>query len=565
MQARNLVQSLEADPPEPFHEGCAKIALTSLLNSLRFTGLYHEHDYCDTISPISPTPPTEIQSLSVESLNSRVDLKTAQNKALPLSIRKMAELEKGTEKRGNWIDLPRGKEIATIRMGSIKDSTVSSPDANSDITLSKPLHEHEEKFHEVHNSDEITFVRNSKLNKVKLSSLYKEGLGSKSSTPGHSQSTTGTRDEIGASSISTSSSIQSKKYVHSLDNPGNYLGRCGLMQNPLGSPVLQALGYCSTHSQEVVLQEQYTRCGKRKFDRKIWWRRLLSDRTFAFCIMMMLWANLLRMCQYIRKDYGISFPMLVIPGLWFAITAGSSTLLFISCSRPTHFLLFFKRWHFIYMAFYVNGKRSVVTIIVTFVVLFFCTCAWTGPPVMIVIFCKLITSHFEEFDEIFRLHVTAAGDQLPKRLRLLRECHLAMCATVEILDRYIRLASGLIFSIAITLACFLLYIMVNFSLDVTATLVVAFWLVSSVFLVGIITHYMGSVSQSMHSVNSSLQTLQTRNASIDQLGQLQMFLSKTSGQTMGFSVFGLITVTSDLSLTLLSLYITYAVVLLQFK
>ena len=40
------------------------------------------------------------------------------------------------------------------------------------------------------------------------------------------------------------------------------------------------------------------------------------------------------------------------------------------------------------------------------VVLLFCTAAWTGPTFLIIGFCQLVTSHFHEFDEIFRLHVS---------------------------------------------------------------------------------------------------------------------------------------------------------------
>ncbi|CAG5127784.1 unnamed protein product [Candidula unifasciata] len=68
----------------------------------------------------------------------------------------------------------------------------------------------------------------------------------------------------------------------------------------------------------------------------------------------------------------------------------------------------------------------------------------------------------------------------------------------------------------------------------------------------------------MHAVGEDLLTLQTRNMTLEQFGQLQMFLAKANGPSMGFSVLGLIVVTRELLLTMFGIYLTYGIVLLQF-
>ncbi|GFO27965.1 odorant/gustatory chemosensory receptor-like 122 [Plakobranchus ocellatus] len=98
-------------------------------------------------------------------------------------------------------------------------------------------------------------------------------------------------------------------------------------------------------------------------------------------------------------------------------------------------------------------------------------------------------------------------------------------------------------------------------MDETVILIAIFWLSSNVFIVGLIACHMAS----MHSAGSTLQTIQTANMNQEQFGQLQMFLSKLNGPPMGFTIFGLITVTKELILTLFGLYITYGVVLLQLE
>ncbi|RUS80983.1 hypothetical protein EGW08_011258, partial [Elysia chlorotica] len=275
------------------------------------------------------------------------------------------------------------------------------------------------------------------------------------------------------------------------------------------------------------------------------------------------------MGRYPFMEHGISFPMLVIPTSWYFTTFVNTFWLFICCASTKNFLLFFQRWYVFYKdpvtrglglrglnpikhnrylliilwvfaslnvmacliicimsddfsggmnkGLYVTGSRSVFSICMTGIVMVFCAFAWLSPPVLIVAFCKLISVRFEEYEAIFTLHVTAAGNQFPKHFRLLRECHLAMCDTVELLDRYMSVASGFIFGVNVTTACFLLYVLVNNPMDYTAMAIVVFWLVSSILLVVIIVHYQGSVNNAMHSVGTSLLTLQTCDVNKDQL------------------------------------------------
>ena len=101
-------------------------------------------------------------------------------------------------------------------------------------------------------------------------------------------------NSLSPSSSSMSSTGQPPTSSISPSNPGNYLDRCGVIQNPLASPVLQALGYCSKRCSDTNLAEQYSKLMSSRKQPRTGWRRFLSDRTYAFLVCLVLWGNFLR-------------------------------------------------------------------------------------------------------------------------------------------------------------------------------------------------------------------------------------------------------------------------------
>ena len=77
----------------------------------------------------------------------------------------------------------------------------------------------------------------------------------------------------------------------SLSSPGDYLGRCGLDQCSFRNPFLKCLGLGEGKGEN--LDRKYTQCGLKRAQRSSW-KRVISDRTYAFLVLMVFWLNLIR-------------------------------------------------------------------------------------------------------------------------------------------------------------------------------------------------------------------------------------------------------------------------------
>ncbi|GFO27967.1 hypothetical protein PoB_005447200 [Plakobranchus ocellatus] len=502
-EASSLTEFLEADPPQPLYDGCAKKALSPVIQSMRLVGLFCENGKYPQIL----VNETTAVGKSPDSLNnlSKPDLHHAKEKNSKTVSRDLFITKVATNEPGLFANNSNGK-----RDNLAKDT----------------------KFVDY----------NKKAGLIVIESLHEGGLNQSAfSAPERDQSeryASKRNQSVNAASISVT-------------NPGNFLVRCGMIQKSLKSSVIGELIYMYCHGnrdKHTHLAQKSAPLGMLQPE-KTGLKWLISGRTYAFLVMMALWVNLFRMLQFIIHDFNTPFELILIPTLWYLMTVLTATALFISCTKNDHFSLFFHSWQALFQdpvtrglgirgpiygksnfyllvlkwgmtvvnmascffimtsedafsggmnhdpvtrglgirgpiygksnfyllvlkwgmtvvnmascffimtsedafsggmnhAFYITGHRSVASIAVSMIVLFFCTCAYVGLPVLIVAFCRLIISQFEEFAHIFRLHVTAAGNKFPKHLRMLRECHLAMCNIVEIMDRFMSFACGCLF------------------------------------------------------------------------------------------------------------------------
>ncbi|XP_035827664.1 uncharacterized protein LOC101849397 isoform X2 [Aplysia californica] len=161
--------------------------------------------------------------------------------------------------------------------------------------------------------------------------------------------------------------------------------------------------------------------------------------------------------------------------------------------------------------------------------------------------------------------IAGSDHGVPRRLQQLRERHLVLCETVEVLDRSFCVILAFIYGVSIGLCCVLLYDLINIHMDLSVAFVICFWLACVTTMMGVTTYFVAQVNEAMHAVAYDIQTVQTDGITSQDHTQLQLFLAKLNGPSMGFTVLGMVTVTKEFMLTIFSLILTYAVILLQFQ
>ncbi|BFZ07616.1 hypothetical protein BsWGS_10655 [Bradybaena similaris] len=555
MDPKQLLEHFQTFPPPPFAEGCARVALRPFLRTMQIFGAYHEHDYYSEFTKSSKEGQdylNVVDSRNKDSLLAFTDREKTPGLFMadhvsqgPLFTRRHPSGGHFISAHDNSTDFRRRDRLYNNMAGNVSDL---NPASNNDIVT-------------------ININEGSHL------------------------------------------PVSDASYFHT----DNFLTQCGIVDTHLTRGKISSLGYDVTKMDGLTIGNQQLSSSADSSGFRL--KSLWSDRTYAFIFVILHWANVLRCVVYL-EDERVQLFTALIPVMWFTIVASCNTCMFVSCVRPDHFRMFFSKWSAIFkdptsrrlglrgvltrrfiaiavvilcvvgllnvacivflmlmedsfsagmnVVFFMTGQRSTAVIVVSAASTFFTSTTWVGTTGFIIILCHHVQTHFQEFSQVLQLHIAAAGKDFPRSLNLLRERHVAMCDSVIVLDRYIKFVAGFSFSIFIALSCVLIYLVVRVPMDKSVMGINVFWLFTCLTLTGLNTFSMANVNEAMHAVGDDLVTLQTRNMTLEQFGQLQMFLAKANGPSMGFTVLGLVVVTRELLLTLFGIFLTYGIVLLQF-
>ncbi|CAG5132197.1 unnamed protein product [Candidula unifasciata] len=235
-----------------------------------------------------------------------------------------------------------------------------------------------------------------------------------------------------------------------------FLRSCGIVDTHLTSKMISSMGYDVSEMGGITREKQTKSSSSHSPGFRL--KSLWSDRTYAFILVILHWANLFRCGMYFLPDYHVDFMTALIPILWFALVASCNTCMFVSCVRRDHFYLFYCKWTAIFkdqttrslglrgvlntrfihrvvvihwavalgnlacivflmvmddsfsagmnLFFYTAGYRSTTVIIISAISSFFSTTTWIATTGFIVVMSHHLETHFRELSQVLQLHVS---------------------------------------------------------------------------------------------------------------------------------------------------------------
>ncbi|XP_035827659.1 uncharacterized protein LOC101849151 isoform X2 [Aplysia californica] len=480
MDAKELLEYIWDHPLEPFHCGCAKRVLNKYLMLLRIPGGYHEHNYYDSWD--------------------QKDEERQQWAADETQPHHMAQNDVSLDESQLNPKRNLDKQSATTIL--VKPSSKIPA-----LTLSKVADNNHHSFH----GNPVFVVEEAK----------------KEIVPSHTLKDETTR----------------KRSVSKPDKNYSILNKCGIVNKETTCKIVHCLGYGDMLKERDDVKTDISE----KAPKTSCLRALCSDRTWCVFVLLLLWANVFRCIMYFLKAETINANLQIMtPVSWFFVVASLNTCLFVSCYKESHFYEFFSKWSTLFKdpttralgmrgalsqryvkviiavqwgvaffntaavifvcfmeddfsaglnkIFYFTGQRTVASLAVTCVVMFFCSCGWVAAPSFILIICFLLLRHFREFDKVMKLHIAGSDQGIPRHLQHLRERHLVMCETVEIMDRSFSVMMAFVYGVSISLCCLLLYTLINIQMDLSVVFITAFWLVGTASILAVTTYYMAEVN-----------------------------------------------------------------------
>ncbi|KAK7491042.1 hypothetical protein BaRGS_00017738 [Batillaria attramentaria] len=195
----------------------------------------------------------------------------------------------------------------------------------------------------------------------------------------------------------------------------------------------------------------------------------------------------------------------------------------------------------------------------------FNSCARILPTAFCCGFCAMLRAHFGHLTEEISARLTKCKKNFPKEMERWRQQHLRLCQCVSLLDRTMSKMLMTSYVTNLPLCIFLLYVMVRGDQELVAMLTYGFWFVSSLGNILVLSGQAALVHEAAHSPVDNLFDVRADLANSRQLAQLQLFISRLTGTSIGFTALGIVTITKEMLLTLGGLLLTYFIVLLQFQ
>ncbi|GFO03842.1 odorant/gustatory chemosensory receptor-like 122 [Plakobranchus ocellatus] len=146
--------------------------------------------------------------------------------------------------------------------------------------------------------------------------------------------------------------------------------------------------------------------------------------------------------------------------------------------------------------------------------------------------------------------ISKANGQIPANISGLRMCHLRMCKLLDTLNRFFRLYLAVNLSSSIACSTFILYQIVIVRADEWSLAANMFWFAGSVLAVMSTSISLSMLHEAAHAPLEELFAINSGSADTAHVIQLQLFLSKLTGTTIGATVLDLFVVTKEVLITL---------------
>ncbi|XP_046582476.1 uncharacterized protein LOC124289844 [Haliotis rubra] len=345
-----------------------------------------------------------------------------------------------------------------------------------------------------------------------------------------------------------------------------------------------------------------------------WWRSI--NRLYCYTVLLLLWFNFGRCAVGVFPlDEGL--PLRIILTTWVLLCALSAAIIVAACQKLTHFRSFYKHWDSVFQcpstnnmgcgskfpAQYLKLGTATGWFLGTFNVAALCTImfydlpispvylkafarpfpeskwviifnivlhmfqsgVWLFPIIFISIIARVIRAQFLQLAKILSRQIQEADGHFPDQLTELRFHYTQLCQAVDIVNRSFKWLLGVRFILDIFLACFVCYQIINGPLDIFVIAVNVFWLGGSVMCTLVSAMCSSGVHDAAHSLLDDIFSIGTQDVTVEQLGQLNLFLSKLTGTSVGFTAIDFFVITKEFILTLSGLFMTYFFLLLQFK
>ncbi|KAK7113526.1 gustatory receptor for sugar taste 64f-like [Littorina saxatilis] len=197
--------------------------------------------------------------------------------------------------------------------------------------------------------------------------------------------------------------------------------------------------------------------------------------------------------------------------------------------------------------------------------LFFASSSWTFPITFSCAAASYVRLRFNTLTVNLETAVTGSKTYFPLELEVYRRQHLQLCACVRVLDRTLQRLIMTSYVTNVPLTCFIMYRLVVSPPQAFELGMLIFWLVVNCLNVFFISVWAALVHESACSPVDCLYEVFTSGATQEHLTQLQLFVSRVTGPSVGFTAMGIVTVTKEMVLTLCGILITYFVLLLQYR
>ncbi|XP_071078868.1 uncharacterized protein [Haliotis cracherodii] len=341
-----------------------------------------------------------------------------------------------------------------------------------------------------------------------------------------------------------------------------------------------------------------------------------SHQLYCYMVLLLLWFNFVR-CFVGIFPLNERLPFRVIPTSWYLQCSLNATIMIISCQRLRHLRSFYNHWDSLFKnnvtnqigcgficpikylkvatsggwtLFFINiaavliislGNLSTSVLllgdlvrpfpserwaaVLNLILHTFDTGAWIFPVIFVVVVSRVIKGQFLRFGQVLSKQIKEAEDHIPDRLPELRSRYTQLCQAVDIINRTFKWILGLSFFLQVLLACFVSYQMITGKYEMFTTLTYSYWLGSCFVIITLLTSSSSDVHDAAHSLLEDIFQIGTKNATSELLGQLNLFVSKLTGTSTGFTAINFFVIKNEFLLTLCGLFITYFFLLLQFK
>ncbi|CAD5120119.1 DgyrCDS8696 [Dimorphilus gyrociliatus] len=188
------------------------------------------------------------------------------------------------------------------------------------------------------------------------------------------------------------------------------------------------------------------------------------------------------------------------------------------------------------------------------------------PTVLYKLLCVLVADELEKFAKEFEDLVDDEGKFIGD-LEIYRNRHIELCKLVESLDRVVSFITSSSFLSHITLLCIILYNVIYHKLNTEFTSLQLFWIFSIIIHMLTIGYHGGNIYVWAHHPIKSMLSLSLVYDGVDndKLLQINMFMNKLTGTTIGVSAMGMFVVDPSALVTMFGVMITYFIILLQFR